>query len=633
VIDHSNKALRGLTGVVLALLATLGLSSCLSGAGPAAPTIREQPKDRTVFATQTASFDIGAVGKPPLTFQWRRNGVAIPGATSFSYTTDPVTLADSGAKFSLVISNAEGSVTSSEATLTVNPPPTVTASPVAQSVNVGGAASFTVAASGESLSYQWLRDDVPISGATTATYSISATVAGDDGAVFSAYVGNPAGYVTSGTAALTVLGTPALVSQPLGQSVAAGEPASFSIVATGGNLAYQWLRAGVVIPGATARVYTLPSATLGDDGVAFTVTASNTLGAVTSQAATLRVQTRTVAALAAPPAELALSRSATAAASFMLVRRQDGTVASWGYNSDGQRGDGTTATASDTIGTVTLPSGRRATAVAAGGSHALVLLDNGAVYAWGANASGQLGLADQVTRTTPTLVTLARPAVAIAAGRDFSVVALDDGRVFAWGLNSLGQLGTGSRDASLSPAAVAGLTGVVAVAAGGDHALALRSDGTVWAWGANAAGQLGDGTLKLQRTPVATPLRGIARIRAGGDESLAISLRRVAYAWGENTDGLTQLIGSDGIVRSAGSNETGSLGDGTTTARNTYAPVSVVTGAVAVGAGGRSFGAAVKSDGTTYTWGDNSAKQLGNSAITSTGTSTPTAVPSFDAIP
>jgi alpha-tubulin suppressor-like RCC1 family protein len=95
----------------------------------------------------------------------------------------------------------------------------------------------------------------------------------------------------------------------------------------------------------------------------------------------------------------------------MLVRRQDGTVASWGYNSDGQRGDGTAAAASDTIGAVTLPSGRRATAVAAGGSHALVLLDNGAVYAWGANASGQLGLGDQVTRTTPTQVTLARPAV------------------------------------------------------------------------------------------------------------------------------------------------------------------------------------------------------------------------------
>jgi alpha-tubulin suppressor-like RCC1 family protein len=384
---------------------------------------------------------------------------------------------------------------------------------------------------------------------------------------------------------------------------------------------------------------------------------------VTSQAAVLRVQALAVAPLAAPPAQLALARTATAAASFMLVRRQDGTVASWGYNTDGQRGNGTTDVASDTIGAVTLPAGRTATAIAAGGAHALLLLDNGDVYAWGSNASGQLGFGDQLTRTTPTKVTLARPAVAIAAGRDFSVVAFDDGRVFAWGVNNFGQLGNNSRDASLSPTQVTGLTGVVALAAGNDHVLALRADRTVWAWGANAAGQLGDGTLKLQRAPVATPLREVARIRAGGDDSLAVTQRRVAYAWGENTDGqlglgagttndvgtpvavladvidgaaadrLLLLLGSDGVVRGAGANETGSLGDGTTTARNTFAPVSVVTGAVAVGAGGRSFAAAVRADGTTLTWGDNSAKQLGNSAIAATGTSTPTAVPSFDAIP
>ena len=134
-------------------------------------------------------------------------------------------------------------------------------------------------------------------------------------------------------------------------------------------------------------------------------------------------------------------------------------------------------------------------------------------------------------------LTLPRPAISVAAGRAFSLALLDDGRVFAWGANTLGQIGDNTRDAAATPVAVKDLTGVTQIAAGNTHALALRSDGSVWAWGGNASGQLGDGSFKPSRIPVATGLGQIVRIRAGGDVSMAISQRRALYLWGENADG------------------------------------------------------------------------------------------------
>jgi hypothetical protein len=92
-----------------------------SGAAtPTAPTITIQPADRTVTAGQTATFSVAATGTAPLTYQWRRNGTAIAGATSSSYTTPATTLADSGSTFDVLVTNGQGSVTSSVAHLTVN---------------------------------------------------------------------------------------------------------------------------------------------------------------------------------------------------------------------------------------------------------------------------------------------------------------------------------------------------------------------------------------------------------------------------------------------------------------------------------------------------------------------------------
>ena len=656
--------------LLVAALSALGIAACSFGGGASAPRITQQPKDRGGFLNGTATFSVGVEGKAPLTFQWLKDGTAIADATDVVYTTPAIKASDDGAKFSVVISNEKGTVTSTEAKLSVFPAPTITTQPTSQTVNVGATATFTVTGAGESLLYQWYRNDIAITSATSASYTTAATVAGDDGAIFTVDVINGSGRVTSDAATLTVLGSVAFVTPPVSQSVNVGQPAIFSVVATGGNLTYQWRRNGSDIAGATQAVYTTPAAAAGDDGASFDVVVTNASGSATSSAAVLTVVSLASLAPPALPAQLITSKSTNPAISFSMVRKQDGTIVSWGDNSGGQAGDGTASVGSETPKTATLPAGLLAVEIAAGAGHILARLDSGDVYAWGANGVGQLGLLDSTDRRTPTLVTLPGKAVSIAAGAQHSVAVLEDGTVYAWGSNVVGELGTGNRSslALAVPTQVQGLPDplvnpAVEVAAGNSHTLVRLLDGTVMAWGANGAGQLGNGQFKLSRVPVATGLQDVARIRAGGDMSMAITNHRVLLAWGENSDSqlgrgaavttdvptptgvfadavdvaasnrLLLIVASDGRVLGAGANEAGSLGDTTTTSRNVFTQATGLANILTVASGGRSFSLALQSDGSVFAWGDNTAKQLGNTAIASAGTATPTLVPSFDAIP
>ena len=230
------------------------------------------------------------------------------------------------------------------------------------------------------------------------------------------------------------------------------------------------------------------------------------------------------------------------------------------------------------------------------------------------------------------------------------------------GRNELGQLGNGSHTSTSSPTPVSELNGVVAVAAGNAHGLALLVDGRVFAWGADALGQLGDGGLVARHTPVEVA-SGIARIRAGADSSIAITPGRLVLAWGANASGQLGLgagftgnlvrptgiavdsvdaaaadshllvVASDGTVRGAGLNVAGEIGDGTKTARTTLTPAAGLTGMLSVAAGGKGYSLSLAASGPVYAWGDNTAEQLANNSQPSAGTSTPTVVPGFDAIP
>jgi alpha-tubulin suppressor-like RCC1 family protein len=306
-----------------------------------------------------------------------------------------------------------------------------------------------------------------------------------------------------------------------------------------------------------------------------------------------------------------------------------GAVWSWGGNTDGQLGRGTLFGNYPAPGLVSGVSAVTAIAVPVAGEHSVALLGDGTVWTWGDNSQGQLG-AGAADSLTPLQAGTLTGATAIAGGRqhtlalnadgtvttwggglttqstvggldsvvalaggDFHALALkSDGTVWGWGSNANGQLGDGTTTAS-ALVQVSGLGGVIAIAAGAEHSLALRSDGTVWAWGVNEFGQCGDGSGNSQvLLPFQVPgLGDVTAIAAGARQSMALLADGTAWAWGQNLSG--------------------QLGDGTITSRPTAAAVSGLTGVTAI-ASGRLHGLALKSDGTLWAWGDNSYGQLGD---------------------
>src|SRR5204862_518296 len=226
-------------------------------------------------------------------------GTTIGAATAASYTTPATTASDSGDRYTVVVRNAVGSVTSSAAALTVNAAlvaPTITTQPASQMVTAGQTATFTVTAAGTApLSYQWQKNGTVIGGATAASYTTPATMTSDSGDQFTVVVSNAAGSVTSRAAALTVSATlvaPTITTQPASQTVTAGQTATFTVTAAGtAPLSYQWQKNGTTIGSATAASYTTPATTASDNGAQFTVVVSNAAGSVTSSAAALTVTT------------------------------------------------------------------------------------------------------------------------------------------------------------------------------------------------------------------------------------------------------------------------------------------------------------------------------------------------------
>jgi len=236
-------------------------------------------------------------------------------------------------------------------------PPTITTPPANQTVSAGHAATFTVGASGSApLSYQWEKNGTSIAGATSSTYTTPATTTADTGSGFRVVVTNPAGSVTSPPATLTVTsaaGAPLITTQPANQTVTAGHPATFSVVASGtAPLSYQWKRNGGNIAGANAASYTTPPTLVSNSGDTFQVGVTNSVGSVTSTTATLTVNSAGGGGGALPPpwvdadvGSVGLPGSAGDASGLFTVRGSGadigGTADSFNYLYQPLTGDGT----------------------------------------------------------------------------------------------------------------------------------------------------------------------------------------------------------------------------------------------------------------------------------------------------
>jgi RHS repeat-associated protein len=144
--------------------------------------------------------------------------------------------------------------------------------------------------------------------------------------------------------------------------------------------------------------------------------------------------------------------------------------------------------------------------------HEVALRSDGSVWAWGYNADGELGNGTTTSSGLPVQVSGLSGATGVAAGGYHGMAVKSDGTVWSWGKNDVGELGNGTTTNSSVPVQATGLSGATSVAAGDKHSLAQRSDGSNWNWGNNSNYQLADGTT----TPSLVPERaGVARIGVG----------------------------------------------------------------------------------------------------------------------
>jgi alpha-tubulin suppressor-like RCC1 family protein len=175
-----------------------------------------------------------------------------------------------------------------------------------------------------------------------------------------------------------------------------------------------------------------------------------------------------------------------------LALKSDGTVWSFGTNTYGQLGDNTTITRTSAVQVIGLSG---VTSIAAGDGFSLAVQGNGAaagmVWAWGKNASGQLGDGSTLNRTIPVRVIGISDATQVAANQDFSVARLADGTTKAWGSNTYAQLGDFSGGFSATPVTIPGLSDISTITTGLRHALAIDGNGQTWGWGSDVNSQLG----------------------------------------------------------------------------------------------------------------------------------------------
>ncbi len=285
---------------VAAILVVIVIGALLAGCNKGTPpTITTQPQGKTICAGGSVTFSVVASGTAPLNYQWARDGTALSGATSASYTINPVSSSDAGT-YTVTVRNAAGSTTSSAVTLTVNVPPTLSAHPATQTECAGSSVLMTVTADGPPpLTYQWRKDGADIAGATTAILTLPA-VTGADAGTYLVVVTNACGSVTSRPAVLTVGEAPTIVVQPASREAKVGEEITLAVEASSTTpLLFQWRKDGTDIPGATGPTFILPAAAVDDAGT-YTVVVANGCGSVTSEPAELSV---TPAAAPQPAAE------------------------------------------------------------------------------------------------------------------------------------------------------------------------------------------------------------------------------------------------------------------------------------------------------------------------------------------
>jgi alpha-tubulin suppressor-like RCC1 family protein len=281
--------------------------------------------------------------------------------------------------------------------------------------------------------------------------------------------------------------------------------------------------------------------------------------------------------------------------------RANGTAWAWGYGGFGNLGDNTAVTRSSPVSVV--GGFTDWVQVSAGNDFALGLRANGTAWAWGNGGAGRLGDGTAAIRSSPVSVVGGfTDWIQLSAAAFHSMGIRANGTAWAWGTNSFGRLGDNTSVSKSSPVSiVGGFTDWIQLSGGGNHALGIRANGTAWAWGRNSNGQLGNNAgLTLSISSPVSVVGGFTdwiQVSGGYTHSLGLRANGTAWAWGYNGVGI------------------GRLGDNTTTTRSS--PVSVVGGFTdwAQLSGGKYHSLGLRTNGTAWAWGTNTAGRLGDNSV------------------
>jgi alpha-tubulin suppressor-like RCC1 family protein len=318
--------------------------------------------------------------------------------------------------------------------------------------------------------------------------------------------------------------------------------------------------------------------------------------------------------------------------------KSDGTLYSWGYNTGGNCGLGTTTNVLTPALISTLSNVK---SIIASKSEAFAVLDNGQVYAWGSNASSESGGvgSKKVPTLHPYLSNVNRISTHEYALDGFAF--LNDGTIKYWGWNQYGELGNNTTTAVTTPKTFTALTDVKDIAVGMDYVLYLLNNGNVYSSG-NYGSQLGIGSnTAIKKTPtLISSISNISRIYAGDDSGFAISNTGTVYVWGSSSNiGLggsskstptvlsgingnnvvkivassanTYILMNDGTILSTGTNGHGQLGYiQDSPYPYTFSQIPAIDDAIDV-ACGLNYALILRSDGSVYAMGYNYYGQLG----------------------
>jgi alpha-tubulin suppressor-like RCC1 family protein len=413
------------------------------------PAILQPPQSQTVNAATPATLSVGAAGAPTLTYQWRKNGTNLSGATTTSITISNVQPADAG-NYDVIVSNGAGSLTSTAATLTVNSYPAVTVPPQPAALWVGMRVDFNVSAVGaQPLSYRWLHGGSDLGAPNSPTLSLSNVQLSDAGN-YSVVVTNSSGSVTSAPALLTVSSNTFNLSPP-GTVVGLGGP---------------------VVPAGLTDVVAI--------GAGF-----GQQLAVRSNG-TVVCWGKNMIGSPQPPADLSNVVAVSSGGVHSIALKRDGTVVGWGQN----------ASLAGLFGVV---------AIASGPNHSIALKSDGTTVSWGI-----LGIPPPVGNSNYIAIAAG---VNFSTGiRSDGTVPPGDANSVLFGFNGASNvqgiaggsdinfvmLQSNTTVSSFGVSIPPGLSNVVAVSGG----LALRNDGTVVA--------LGGGTVPPGLTNVSAISGGLA---------------------------------------------------------------------------------------------------------------------------